>query len=100
MVASVFEWTEVGERERERERREKEERERERERDNRLHSPFALHAPIHWAMLGGCDQEQGVVKSGHRRAGGWWRSQGGRPQTDPRQLLEWTEVCRGLVMLS
>ena len=31
----------------------------ERERDNRLHSPCVLHAPIHWAELGGCDQEQG-----------------------------------------
>ena len=20
--------------------------------------PYALHAPIHWAMLGGCDQEE------------------------------------------
>jgi len=41
-------------------------RERERgesEGDNRLHSLFALHAPIHWAMLGVCDQEEGVTKS-------------------------------------
>ena len=26
------------------------EREREREREKRLHSPFALHAPIPWAI--------------------------------------------------
>jgi len=36
------------------ERREREERERERarerEREKRLHSPVALHAPIHWAI--------------------------------------------------
>ena len=30
------------------------------ERDKRLHSPFALHAPIHQAMLEVCDQEQGM----------------------------------------
>jgi len=28
-----------------------------------VHSPFALHAPIHWAILGGCDPEEGVIKS-------------------------------------
>ena len=33
----------------EKERRERE-REGERERQKRLHSPFALHAPIQWAM--------------------------------------------------
>ena len=43
---------ERGERERrERERRERERRERERrERDKKLDSPFALHAPRHWAI--------------------------------------------------
>ena len=40
------------EREREREARERGERER-RKRDRRLHSPFALHAAIHSALLGG-----------------------------------------------
>ena len=39
--------------------RERGEREaREREREKRLHSPFALHAPIHQAILGGGDQEE------------------------------------------
>ena len=36
--------------ERERREREEREREREREREKRLHSPFALHAPIQWAI--------------------------------------------------
>ena len=40
---------------------------RERERDKRLHAPFALHnQQIHQAMLGGGDQEQGVIKSAWR----------------------------------
>ena len=35
------------------------ERERERKRERRGYEPLALHAPIHRAMLGGCDQEAG-----------------------------------------
>ena len=27
------------------------------------YEPFTLHVPIQWAMLGGCDQEQGEIKS-------------------------------------
>ena len=27
-----------------------------------LHSRFALHARIQWAMLGGCDQEEGEIE--------------------------------------
>jgi len=33
----------------------------ERERDNRLHSTFALHAPIHWAVYGHVTAEEGVT---------------------------------------
>ena len=36
------------------------ERERERERERRGYEPFALHAAIHWAMVGG------GVKSAHQ----------------------------------
>jgi len=35
---------------RERAREREREKERERERDHRLHSPFALNAPIQWAI--------------------------------------------------
>ena len=31
------------------------------ERETRGYEPFALHVPIHHAMLGVCDQEQGVM---------------------------------------
>ena len=33
------------------------------ERETRGHERFALHKHKHQAMLGGCDQEQGVIKS-------------------------------------
>ena len=32
---------------------------REKEREKRLHSPFALHAPIQWARLGYAIKERG-----------------------------------------
>ena len=32
---------------------------REGESETTGYGPFALHAPIHWALLGGCDQEHG-----------------------------------------
>ena len=31
---------------------------RERERERTGYEPFAFHAPIHWAMLGVCDQDE------------------------------------------
>jgi len=62
------------------------------ERDNRLraytpriettgYEPFDLHAPIHWAMLGVCDQEQGVIECL------LFSSLGGRPRT--ASLRKW-----------
>ena len=46
----------------ENERREREAREREeRERKTTGHEPFALHAPIQWALYGYVTAEQGVV---------------------------------------
>ena len=41
-----------------RERKDKEEREREK----RLHSPFALHPPIQWAIYGDVTAEEGDIK--------------------------------------
>ena len=34
----------------------------EREREKRIHSPFALHAPIQWAIQGDVTAEEGVIE--------------------------------------